>query len=243
MNIEKTHIKFTQMIDTGEVIGFVSRNSKIGLLRGVLESSDYKKKVCVLSKDLKGTVEPNVLYDVELKPMLSGNGYVVISAERTLFDAEFKTTRVPNKVYRIDISFGNKTIHFDPKDGDILSTKTVEAVYSAIGKRKDLLQKEDVKSRFVREAKNLTLHMENDCKSDDSCLVEPVKSESIVSRLKKKMSYQEMEDHMRKNSWKNVNKVTVGLYAKRLGYEVYKPMINGRICHFYVNRYIEESGL
>lgn len=49
------------------------------------------------------------------------------------------------------------------------------------------------------------------------------------------MSYQEMEEHMRNNSWKNVNRVNVGLYAKRLGYEVYKPMINGQIFHFYVN--------
>ena len=36
MNIEKTHIKFTQIAETGEIVGFVSRNTKTGELRGCL---------------------------------------------------------------------------------------------------------------------------------------------------------------------------------------------------------------
>lgn len=66
-----------------------------------------------------------------------------------------------------------------------------------------------------------------------------VKKGRITNGLKMKMSYQEMENHMRENSWKSVNRVNVGLYAKRLGYKVYKPMINGRICLLYVNEHIE----
>lgn len=240
MHIEKTRIKFMQDIDSGEIIGFVSRNTKNQILRGVLESSEYPQKICVLSKDLKGTIEPHVLYNVELKPMLSGSGYVVISAERALFEAKFKTTRIPNEVYRIDITFGNKTIYFDPKEGDLLSTKTVEAVCSALEKRKDLSRKSDVKSRFISEAEDLIMDMENDCQIADSCM-EPPKLKNIITGLKKTMSYQEMEDHMRQNSWKNINKVNVGLYAKRMGYEVYKPMVDGKIYHLYVNKHIEEA--
>ena len=104
------------------------------------------------------------------------------------------------KVYRIDISFDNKTIYLEPKEGYTLSNKTVEGVRRAIDKRN-----------------------------------EPVNLGNTSDGLKMKMSYQEMEEHMRNNSWKNVNRVNVGLYAKRLGYEVYKPMINGQIFHFYVN--------
>jgi len=236
MNIVKTHIKFTQIAETGEIIGFVSRNTKTGELRGVLESSEYPKKVCVLSKDLQGTIEPNVLYDVEMKPMLSGNGYVVISAERIKFEAEFKTTKIPNKVYQIEIKFGNKTIYFDPLEGAYVDRKTIEGVCAALDKRKDLSNKEDVKKRFIKEAESLTLQIENDSQLALPRITDPVK-------LKKKMSYQEMEGHMRSNSWgwKSVNKVNVGLYAKRLGYEVYKTMINGQVCHFYINKHIEES--
>ena len=124
------------------------------------------------------------------------------------------------KVYRIDISFDNNTIYLEPKEGYTLSNKTVEGVRRAIDKRND------VKSRFSAEAKSLI---------PESCITEPVNLGNTSDGLKMKMSYQEMEEHMRNNSWKNVNRVNVGLYAKRLGYEVYKPMINGQIFHFYVN--------
>ena len=37
-------------------------------------------RAVVPSEDLKGTVEPNVLYSVELKPMHKAKGYVVVAA-------------------------------------------------------------------------------------------------------------------------------------------------------------------
>ena len=37
-------------------------------------------RAVVLSEDLKGTVEPNVLYSVEMKPMHKAKGYVVVAA-------------------------------------------------------------------------------------------------------------------------------------------------------------------
>ena len=33
------------------------------------KSSHISELICVLAEDLKGTIEPNVLYSVELKPM------------------------------------------------------------------------------------------------------------------------------------------------------------------------------
>ena len=32
-----------------------------------------------------------------------------------------------------------------------------------------------------------------------------------------------------------------GTYARKLGYSVYKPMRNGKICHFYVNPAIRDD--
>ena len=43
-------------------------------LKGVREDSRYGKQICVLAEDLKGTIEPNVLYSVELKPMHKARG-------------------------------------------------------------------------------------------------------------------------------------------------------------------------
>lgn len=54
-------------------------------------------------------------------------------------------------------------------------------------------------------------------------------------KLKQLMTFEEMVIHMRKHSFKLPSRVTVGRYAKEIGYSVYKPMINGKIQFFYVN--------
>ena len=162
MAIEKSRIKFTKSAETGEIIGFVSRNSKTKQLRGVPESSPYGKKICVLSEDLKGGIEPNVLYDVELKTMHLGNGYVVVSARRTLFEARFETIIVPKAIYQLKIIFGHKTIFFDPKDGKTVSSRTIKGVLKVIDGREDILDKEAIKERFYQEAKQVLYCMQKD---------------------------------------------------------------------------------
>ena len=75
MTSEKSQIKFAKSERTGELIGFVSRHSKTRQLKGVREDSRYGKHICVLAEDQKGTIEPNDLYSVELKPMHKAKGY------------------------------------------------------------------------------------------------------------------------------------------------------------------------
>lgn len=162
MAIEKSRIKFAKAADTDEIIGFVSRNSKTKQLRGVAEDSVYGKKICVLSKDLKGQIEPNVLYDVELKPMHMGNGYVAVAATRTLFEAKFESVVVPKAIYQIKITFGNKTIYFDPKDGKTPSSRTIQGVLKIIDRREDIQDKGSVKIRFEQEALALIETMSKD---------------------------------------------------------------------------------
>lgn len=52
--------------------------------------------------------------------------------------------------------------------------------------------------------------------------------------LKQKMTFDEMARHMQENTYRLANRVNVGIYAKELGYKVYKPMHNGRVLFFYV---------
>jgi hypothetical protein len=108
---------------------------------------------------MKGTVEPNVLYDVELKPMHQGNGYVVVSAQRTLFEARFETVVVPKTTYQVRITFGHKTIFFDPKDGKSVSSTTVDGVLNVIACREDIFDKEGVMFLFRKEANALLAKM------------------------------------------------------------------------------------
>lgn len=60
-------------------------------------------------------------------------------------------------------------------------------------------------------------------------------------KLKKRMTFDEMASHLAENTGKVANRVTVGRYAKKLGYTVYKPMINRKIQHCYLNEAICEE--
>ena len=59
------------------------------------KSSHISELICVLADDLKGTIEPNVLYSVELKPMHKAKGYVVVAATPVQFPATVETIIIP----------------------------------------------------------------------------------------------------------------------------------------------------
>ena len=64
-------------------------------MKGVREDSRYGKQICVLVEDMKGTIEPNILYSVELKPMHKAKGYVVVAATPVQFPAIAEYIIVP----------------------------------------------------------------------------------------------------------------------------------------------------
>ncbi len=162
MALEATQIKFAKSEQTGELIGFVSRHSKTKKLKGVREDSRFGKKICVLSEDLKGTIKPNVLYNVELKQMHQRNGYVVVSACPVLFTARVETVIVPKAVYQVSVTFGNKTVYFDPKDGKSSSSRTISGVLKVLMARHDLADQQTVVEEFKRSAYDLIRRMEAD---------------------------------------------------------------------------------
>ena len=60
-------------------------------------------------------------------------------------------------------------------------------------------------------------------------------------KFKKRMTFEEMAEHMEEHTPLIANRVTVGVYAKQNGYRVYKPMIAGRLAFYYVNDSIPED--
>lgn len=60
-------------------------------------------------------------------------------------------------------------------------------------------------------------------------------------KLKKRMTFDEMARHLIENTGRVANRVTVGRYARKLGYTVYKPMINRKIQHYYLNEAIQDE--
>lgn len=151
MTSEKSQLKFARSEETGELIGFVSRHSKTRKLMGVREDSRFGKQICVLSEDLKGTLEPNILYSVELKPMHKANGYVVVAATPVLFQAHVETVIVPKTLYQVTVTFGNKKIFFDPKDGKSVMSRTIDGVLEILKGRKDIKYKEGVITDYLNQ--------------------------------------------------------------------------------------------
>lgn len=158
---EKSRVKFTRSPETGELIGFVSQQSS-GKLRGVMEDSPCKKRICVLSEDLKGTIIPKQLYDVTLRAMHNGNGYVVISAEPKTFPATIETTVEHGVTYRVTVKFGHKTIFYDPWRGRSNRSKTKEGVLGELNNRHDISDLDNVISDFIDQADELLRIMKED---------------------------------------------------------------------------------
>ncbi len=149
---EKTQVRFIESKETGELISFVSRPGKKRELKGVYENSRFGKKICVLADNLKGIIQTDILYDVELKAMRNKNGYIVIAAKPAQFKAQLESVVVPKAVYRIEIVFGHKHVHFDPKDGKGYSYRTIDGVVELLNERVDLLNKAEVIVEFKKRA-------------------------------------------------------------------------------------------
>jgi len=136
--------------------------SQAAKLMGVREDSRFGKQICVLSEDLKGTIEPNILYSVELKPMHNAKGYVVVAATPVLFQAHVETIIVPKTLYQVTVTFGNKKIFFDPKDGKSAMSRTIDGVLEILKGRKDIRHQESVINDYLNQAQALVRRMESD---------------------------------------------------------------------------------
>lgn len=97
---------------------------------------------------------------VELKPMHSGKGYVVVRATPKLFPAVVETTVISKSIYQVTVHFGNKTVYFDPKDGNKSSSRTIKGVVELLNDRTDIENKELVIKEFKRQALSLVRCMQ-----------------------------------------------------------------------------------
>lgn len=54
------------------------------------------------------------------------------------------------------------------------------------------------------------------------------------------MTYEEMAEHMAQHSYKHINRVNVGKYARMKGFQVYKWMVDRQRHFCYVNPNLQE---
>ncbi len=53
--------------------------------------------------------------------MHKAKGYVVVAATPVRFTARVESIIVPEALYKVTVTFGDKTVYFDPKDGNRVS--------------------------------------------------------------------------------------------------------------------------
>ena len=59
-------------------------------------------------------------------------------------------------------------------------------------------------------------------------------------KLKRTMTYEEMAAHMAQHTFKRINRVNVGKYARMKGFQVYKWMVDRQRHFCYVNPNLQE---
>ena len=76
--------------------------------------------------------------------MHKAKGYVVVAATPVQFPATVETIIVPKTLYKVTVSFGNKTIYLAPKDGKSAMHRTLDGVLPVLKERKDIENHEEV---------------------------------------------------------------------------------------------------
>lgn len=94
--------------------------------------------------------------------MHNGSGYVVVKASPMLFQAQVDTLIVPKSIYQVTVTFGNKTVFFDPKDGKSASSRTLGGVIKLLREREDIENPELVIDDLTQQAKLVVKRMQSD---------------------------------------------------------------------------------
>ncbi len=76
--------------------------------------------------------------------------------------ATVETIIATKTLYKITVSFGNKTIYLDPKDGKSAMSRTLDGVLQILRERKDIENHEEMIADFIKQAQELIRLFEQD---------------------------------------------------------------------------------
>ncbi|WP_241217461.1 hypothetical protein [Bacteroides gallinarum] len=69
---------------------------------------------------------------------------------------------MPKTLYQVTVTFGNKKVFFDPKDGKSAMSRTIDGVLSVLKGRRDIKDREGVIADYLKQANSLVRRMESD---------------------------------------------------------------------------------
>lgn len=169
----RTKLKFIKSDKNGALISFISQNPITGRIRGVRQDSRYYKKIVLVDQKIANRILVNVLYDCVLIPMMPQAkkrgattpfvpGYIAIEAEPVRFQATVTTQYIRGVKYLVEVTFGNKTVRFDPFAGQKETVKSLAACKAFLEKRLDIADLPHVLEDFEMAAINLVELMKQD---------------------------------------------------------------------------------
>lgn len=139
----KTLLKLKESEKNGELIGFVYVD-KYNHVWGVHEEDPRKKKICILSKEIdKNSIEPGILYNVQLGDMPLNKGYIIQKIEPVKFKAKIET-QIIGHTCQVIVTFGNKKLYYNPVSGKSVHSRTSEGFLNLLQSRNDIENKEEV---------------------------------------------------------------------------------------------------
>ena len=157
-----TLLKFIKSPQSGQMVSYVSANPITGQIKGVRGDSKYPHVIVVCSPSVAQIIIPNVLYKASLVPMNRSHGYVCISAEPQQFDASVSIEYEPREKYHVLVSFGNKTMLYDPLRGRKSTVLTLQGFIDTLQRRLDIKNIDDVLAEVNLAASELGKRMKKD---------------------------------------------------------------------------------
>lgn len=160
----KTKLKFKESKLTGELVAFAYWDRSKKALLGVNEEDQTKKKICILSNNLKekNIVKPGILYSATVHLSSKNNSYIIDKAIPYKFKAKVETQIISKCFYQTIVSFGNEKIYYNPFDGKSEFSRTLEGVIGLLDAREDLLNKEETINAVKRSARTVNQYLEAD---------------------------------------------------------------------------------
>lgn len=144
----KTNVKFVLSERDGSPIGYVTKVN--GAWKGCRDNDQCKKKIVLVDKELGKRIVPNCLYRVIIIPMTHNDGFVTIQAEIVKFAATV-TTSTEGDSPTVSVTFGNKTLVYDPSSCD-RSRSDISCVIKTLSQRMDIKDVDGVIADFVDSA-------------------------------------------------------------------------------------------
>lgn len=160
----KTKLKFKEHECTGELVAWAFWDKTLKSLRGVNEDNESKKRICVLSPELKekDLVKPGILYSVLVHSSTNRKSYIVDSVKAYKFKAKLETQIIKKCFYQTIITIGNQKVYYNPFDGKSEYSRTLDGVLELLQERDDILNKEEIINALKRSARTVNKYMEAD---------------------------------------------------------------------------------